>query len=467
MTDRPAGDHLQGETIGPYRLDAPIGSGGMGTVWRAWDERLRRHVAVKRVLRDSEVRRERLRREAQAVARLSHPAIVHVYDLLEGDGADWIVMELVSGEDLRKILDRTARLDVGQALHLGRQIAEGLAEAHAQGILHRDLKAANVMVTASGRAKILDFGLAKTLRGEGSGAADVDQSLSLPGTVLGTCYAMSPEQALGHDLDPRSDLFSLGSLLYEMLTGSAPFRAEDARSSLARVLYFQPRPLREVRPEVPSGLSSLIERLLEKEPAKRPAGAGEVARILATLATTSLESSNSSGAGGKVAASTANSILETIVERLPVAEVPAPIKPPAGEGRRDPSSGVGGERRTVTVVCCSVVSAEAAVPLELELLSASMSSIESLAQEVCRDLAGHLGAVLSHMVWIYFGYPVSHEDDAVRAVRAARELMVRAREAGLLRRGLALRFGIHTGPAVVWLRPGQADRLQLGSTFDF
>ena len=451
VADIPAVHPLAGESIGPYRLDAPIGSGGMGTVWRAWDERLRRHVAVKRVLRDKVPRgRERLRREARAVARLSHPAIVHVYDLVEGDDADegdadWIVLELVSGENLRQLLDREGRLEVGQALLLGREIAEGLAEAHAGGILHRDLKAANIMVTASGRAKILDFGLAKELQTEGT--AGLDLSLSIPGIVLGTCFAMSPEQVMGHGLDARSDLFSFGSLFYEMLTGGSPFRAGDAQASLEKVLRFQPRPLHEVRPDVPRGLSDLIERLLDKEPSGRPASAGEVLEILASLA------------APQPPRPAANDTAETFVGGKP----PQPANGGRGAGS---GSAVSGERRTVTVVCCSLVRAETAGSLDLEVLSDSMATFEGIARAVCRELSGHLGAVLSHMLWIYFGYPVGYEDDALRAAQAARELMARARQSGLLRRGLAVRFGIHTGPAVVWTRPGEDDRLQLGETLD-
>jgi len=460
VTDKSAVDHLEGERIGPYRLDNPIGSGGMGKVWRAWDERLRRHVAIKRVLRDSVAQgRERLRREARAVARLSHPSIVHIYDLLEGDASDWIVMELVSGQNLRQLLDREGCLGVGQALQLGREIAEGLAEAHTHGILHRDLKTANIMVTAAGRAKILDFGLAKELQGEGTGTAGFDPSLSVTGVVLGTCFAMSPEQVLGSDLDVRSDLFSLGSLLYEILTGGAPFRAEEARASLARVLQHRPRPLHEVRPEVPLGLSRLIERLLEKEASDRPASAGEVSEVLASLAAKYSFESAGSGKG-----SGAGATAETFVDEM----TPTLVEPQPAQDRRGSGSGsaVGGERRTVTVLCCSLVQAEGSGPVDLEVLSDSMVTFEGFARTVCRDLSGHLGAVLSHMLWIYFGYPVGHEDDTLRAVRAARELMARARQSGLLLRGLALRFGIHTGPAVVWARPGQQDRLQLGSTLD-
>ncbi|HSG40939.1 MAG TPA: serine/threonine-protein kinase, partial [Thermoanaerobaculia bacterium] len=207
----------------------------MGVVWRAWDERLERWVALKQIRADVTLRhgRERLRREARAVARLNHPSIVHVYDIVEGPDGDWIVMELVEGKTVRRLLEEETVLPPARAVKICREIAEGLAEAHAQGILHRDLKANNVIVASSGRAKILDFGLAKEIQREG-GAEGREQTISVPGHILGTCYAMSPEQVLGRALDERSDLFSLGSLLYEMLTGEAPFRAESNALSLAR-----------------------------------------------------------------------------------------------------------------------------------------------------------------------------------------------------------------------------------------
>ena len=157
------------ERLGPYRLDRLLGSGGMGEVWRAWDERLDRWVALKQIRADATLRhgRERLRREARTAAGLNHPAIVHVYDILEGADGDWIVMELVEGRTLRRLLDEEGALSPARAVRLCREIAEGLAEAHAHGILHRDLKAGNVIVGPSGRAKILDFGLAKEIPREG------------------------------------------------------------------------------------------------------------------------------------------------------------------------------------------------------------------------------------------------------------------------------------------------------------
>jgi tetratricopeptide (TPR) repeat protein len=275
-------EHTPAEALGPYRLVERIAAGGMGEVWRAWDGRLKRPVAVKHVLPeilDQPGARERFRREAEAGARLTHPAVVQIYDLVESPEGDWLVMELVAGKTLRQLLS-SGPLDIRSAVRWAGEIAGGLAAAHAQGVLHRDLKPGNVMITEAGHAKILDFGIARALSSEG---AVQEMTLSRTGTVLGTSYAMSPEQALGLPLDPRSDLFSLGSLLYEMLTGEAPFRASSDAATLARVCSYRPLPARRLRAEIPAEVSGLVERLLEKEPNARPRDAGEVAARLEEL----------------------------------------------------------------------------------------------------------------------------------------------------------------------------------------
>ncbi|MCB1055769.1 MAG: protein kinase [Acidobacteria bacterium] len=263
--------------IGRYRIVARLGAGGMGTVYKAYDEQLDRWVALKKIHAENaeDARaRERLRREARAAASLKHPAIVSIYDILEAQGSDWIVMELVEGDTLAQRLEEGS-LDLPHALRLTWEIAEGLSEAHAKGIVHRDLKAENVIVTPAGHAKILDFGLAKKIWHDSS-----EPTLSLEGKVLGTVRSMSPEQALGGKLDHRSDLFSLGTMLYEALTGTSPFLAGSPVETLTRVCTFQQPSARELNSELPEELSSLVDRLLEKSPEKRPRNAAQVAVAL-------------------------------------------------------------------------------------------------------------------------------------------------------------------------------------------
>jgi serine/threonine-protein kinase len=264
------------DRIGAYRLVRRLGSGGMGEVFLAWDDRLERPVAAKRIRPDRERgagRRERFRREARAVARLSHPYVVQIFDLVEGDD-DWIIMEHVQGRSLADLLCEQGALPAGVAVDLARQVAEGLAAAHAQGLVHRDLKAENVMVTPAGQAKILDFGLARPLE-SGTG-----ETLTEEGLVLGTWRSMSPEQAAGETADARSDLFSFGVLLYEMLAGRSPFLGRTPAETLRRVSGEAPEPLQGMPPE----LGGLVASLLEKEPARRPEGAERVAQELRALA---------------------------------------------------------------------------------------------------------------------------------------------------------------------------------------
>ncbi|MCP4653902.1 MAG: protein kinase, partial [bacterium] len=267
------------ERVGPYRIGERLGAGGMGEVYRAYDERLERWVAIKQIRpgkAESHKARQRFRREARAAAGLAHPAIVQVFDILETEHGDWIVSELVEGESLHRLL-RSGRLDLAQILALAAEIAEGLVEAHGKGIVHRDLKTENVMVTQTGHPKILDFGIAKRLW------ADHDETLS-DDIIVGTSRAMSPEQAQGDEVDHRSDLFSLGTLLYEMLTGESPFLSSSSLQTLTRICSHRQPSVQEVRPEVPGDLSSLVDRLLEKDPSYRPQSTAEVAMTLGSLA---------------------------------------------------------------------------------------------------------------------------------------------------------------------------------------
>lgn len=279
----------QGLQLGGYRVEASLGRGGMGEVFLAWDERLHRHVAIKRIRPDlpvEDAQRKRFRREARAVARLSHPVIVQIFDLMEseGDSGDCLVMERVEGRNLAEAI-ALGEVDLELALRLASEIADGLAEAHGQGLVHRDLKPENVLVTRSGHAKILDFGLARMLWDDEPDDHGTVSSggLTQAGTLVGTVHAMSPEQASGRAVDHRSDLFALGSLLYEVLTRRAPFRGENWLDSLRKVTGERPEPLALLRPDLPSVLVLLVESLLEKEPERRPANARVVADQLEQL----------------------------------------------------------------------------------------------------------------------------------------------------------------------------------------
>src|SRR5258706_7663563 len=271
--------------IGPYQVLKPLGAGGMGEVFLAYDERLDRNVAIKRIRSDAGAtpeRRERFRREARVAAKLNHPAIVQIYDVLTEGDVSYIVMKHVEGTTRRRLLD-DGPLPVGEVVALARDVAQGLAEAHQQGIVHRDLKTENVLVTPEGRAKIADFGIAKRVL-----ATPEEGSLTADGRVLGTFRAMSPEQARGEPVDFRSDLFSLGVLLYEALTGQSPFEAENELAMLSRIVHGRQVSVWKVRPEVPAELSDLVDHLLEKDPLGRPRSAREVADVLAVTATPDL-----------------------------------------------------------------------------------------------------------------------------------------------------------------------------------
>jgi Flp pilus assembly protein TadD/tRNA A-37 threonylcarbamoyl transferase component Bud32 len=266
------------ERISHYRLEGPLGHGGMGEVFLAWDEILERRVAIKRIRQgsaQSSDQRERFHREARAAGSLSHSAIVQIHELILD--RDAIVMEYVHGSTLAERLE-TGPLPVRESLRLAREIAEGLAAAHAAGLIHRDLKAENVIITPQGQAKILDFGLVKPV------AADLqDEALTRKGVLLGTYHSMSPEQAGGGHVDERSDLFSLGVLLYEMLSGIAPFRGDNPLDTLKRVIADRQSPLAQVRSDIPPEVSALVDRLLAKSRDERPHSAQETVRALREL----------------------------------------------------------------------------------------------------------------------------------------------------------------------------------------
>jgi len=266
-----------GTTLSHYRILEPLGAGGMGEVYRAHDLHLDRDVAVKVILRGSlanPTARERFRREAHALSRLSHPGVATVFDFDTQDDVDFLVMEYVPGGTLQSRLEK-GPLDLAELTWIGTQIGDALEDAHGRGILHRDLKPGNVVLTASGTPKILDFGLAGLLH-QSQTATDLTQ----PGTILGSLPYMAPEQLRGDPDDARTDVYAFGVILYEMATGERPFDKDRPEALMFEILHNAPRPARSLRSEIPDALDLLIESCLSKEASMRPASAGAVSKAL-------------------------------------------------------------------------------------------------------------------------------------------------------------------------------------------
>ena len=272
-----------GKQVAHYTVLRKIGEGGMGKVYLAEDAKLKRNVALKFLpehLEEGEVARRRFIREARSAAALDHPFICHIHEVGEVDGIDFIAMEYVEGETLRDRLKKGA-LSLEETFHVAHELVDALQKAHSQGIVHRDLKPANIMLTPDGHIKVMDFGLAKRVSASGAGDQDITaqastRALTRAGTVLGTLAYMSPEQACGEPVDTRSDIFSFGVLMYEMLTGSNPFRRRSAVRTLSAILN-QPAPLVSHQISgVPSQLDDLVAKMLAKEPDERCQTAAEV-----------------------------------------------------------------------------------------------------------------------------------------------------------------------------------------------
>jgi len=262
-----------GKLLGHYEIGPKIGAGGMGEVYIANDAKLHREVALKVLpvtLADDPDRLERFAREAKTVAALNHPNIVTIYSVEEADGIQFMTMELIRGQTLDELIPDSG-MPVKQFLEIAVPLADAIAAAHARGVQHRDLKPPNVMVDENGRLKVLDFGLAK--QRDSSGPEGVTQMLTSEltgeGKIIGTVSYMSPEQAEGKSLDHRSDIFSLGILMYEMITGKRPFAGETNLSILSSILKDDPRSVSDVRDSIPIPIARLIQRALAKQPGRR------------------------------------------------------------------------------------------------------------------------------------------------------------------------------------------------------
>ncbi|HXM42625.1 MAG TPA: protein kinase [Bryobacteraceae bacterium] len=275
-----------GVRIGPYEILSLLGTGGMGEVYKARDTGLNRIVALKTLPAEKIAdagRKGRFLQEAQAAASLNHPNIVTIYGISEESGVYFIAMEYVAGTTLEQMNGRGA-LPVKDATKYASDIADALAAAHAAGIVHRDLKPANVIVTQGGRAKLLDFGLAQFIEPVAAPEGETATMRTLPGTIVGTAAYMSPEQAEGRTVDARSDVFSFGLVLYEMLCGQRAFQGGSWIATLAAILQEEPRPLRDIKPAIPAAIEGHVLRCLRKDPAQRFQTMREVQRALAEAA---------------------------------------------------------------------------------------------------------------------------------------------------------------------------------------
>jgi len=273
--EKSAPPHPAGEALAHYRIIAKIGEGGMGVVYKGLDMHLDRSVALKVLPPESVADAERRRRftqEAKAASALNHPNIITVYDISSTDGVDFIAMEYVEGHTLGQLIGNR-RMPLKQVLSYATQIADGLGKAHAAGIIHRDLKPSNIMITSEDKVKILDFGLAKLVAtsglGDGEPTASAVESLTKEGRLLGTAAYMAPEQAEGKPVDARSDIFSLGLILYEMLTGRRPFRGDTKLAMITAMLHDEPTPPSQIVPELPAEVERAVMRCLRKDPQRR------------------------------------------------------------------------------------------------------------------------------------------------------------------------------------------------------
>jgi class 3 adenylate cyclase len=412
-----------------YRLLEQLGKGGMGVVYRASDDRLGREVALKFLpthLSSDPTAKKRFLVEARAAAAIEHPNICTVHEIGEAsDGTLHIVMACYDGETLDRCIAR-GPLPVSEAIRVGAEITRGLIKAHQRGIVHRDIKPANVMITADGLVKILDFGIAKL--------SDVTATQATG--AIGTLAYMSPEQAFGESVDHRTDLWSLGVVMYEMIAGVRPFRGRADQALLAATLSADPAPFSQVRSDVPAEVEAIVHTLLAKRPGDRYADA---AQLLSALLACSVRPHSS--------------------ERVES----QPVERTAPDPTRDARITRSGERRHVTLVVCTIDGHDA---LFERLAPDDADGVLTQIRDAAAESAGAHGGVLNQSTGdglvMLFGVPTAHDEDALSGVRAAMTLQARVRElatslSSSFPVSLRLRIGVHVGPVVVQ-QSTQSDR---------
>jgi serine/threonine protein kinase/predicted ATPase len=449
-----------------YRVLKVLGQGGMGVVMLAEDTLLQRPVALKVIrpeIGQTPLNVERFLREARAMARVRSDHVVTVYEVGQAEDVCYLAMELLEGEPLDRWLERVATPPLDEALRIGREIALALAAAHARGLVHRDVKPANVWLEAPARrVKLLDFGLARP--------QVADAGITNPGMVVGTPTYMAPEQARAEPLDGRADLFSLGCVLYQMVTGRLPFQGNTPLAVLAAVLSQTPPPAGQFNPALPGPLTDLLARLLARHPADRPASAEAVGEALQAVeragmlpagrpatGDTQVGPAAQTGAPADFALS-GNSPQAT----PPPAETPpppssAPLQPrPPGSTETSRRRAREAERRQVTaLVCgCDLFESEAYLGLEAEEQAQVLRAFQHACEQAVRHFGGTVVQCSEQGLLACFGYPVAYEDAARRAAEAGLRLLDDVKAPGGPVRpapelGAKPWVGLHTGPAIV------------------
>jgi serine/threonine protein kinase/class 3 adenylate cyclase len=365
------------QMFGAYRIQEKLGEGGMGVVYRAWDTQLDRPVAIKTLLAEIGSEREvteRFLREAKAASRLQHPSIVTVYHVGEQDGVRYIVMEMVEGKTLKKIIGAQP-MEVHQLVNVALQVTDALALAHEKNVIHRDLKSENIMLTPRMQAKILDFGLAKLRESVGAGGDSDATRLTQVGMVVGTVSYMAPEQALGLEVDGRSDVFSLGVILYEMATGKMSFDAPSAQATLARVLNQDPVSPGVLNANLPPELVSLIMDCLRKHRDSRPTATdvhARLAKIEASLSGRRTSSNLGINAASPSAVNTPSAV------GLPTQVLPA-VRPTSGRTHVTSGAVAAAPAHTsgsVMQVAAPKKKSQAAMPAQEQMESATLADLQ-------------------------------------------------------------------------------------------
>lgn len=373
-TDAPAdsGELLEGSRMlgRRYLLEERIASGGMASVWRAHDEVLARTVAVK-VLHDHLAEdgafRERFRREAVTAARLAHPNIVGLYDTGTDGDYVYLVMEFVDGSTLRDVIAEVGTLEIGQVAAIGEKIARALDYAHSRGLVHRDVKPANILIGEGGAVKVADFGIAK---------ADQDQTLTRTGMVLGTAAYVAPEQVLAQPLDGKADQYSLGCVLYEALTGRRPFKGDSPVATAAQRLERDPLPLRSLRANIPRALEQIVARCIERDKKARFSSCGRLADALAQFVGTDMDP-----------------VATLAAPSEPTTALPQPTGPAAPMGPTDDDeSFLRSEGRWLGPVLALLLLAGAVVGVGLA--TGKLEAVDGLLPRFARDVTGQAGNLI-------------------------------------------------------------------------